>query len=295
MPEISGVGPVVPPPANVPTPKPQNDPPLTVITNNALGGGLIDLSSVPAITGINGHGPGVSGVGSAGAAGVEGISDTFDGVHGESKSNQHAGISGINNSGGPGVFGSASQWDGVHGESQSNQHAGVSGINSSGGPGIWATGKPAGHFEGDVTVTGDVILSGQDCAEHFAADLASNVEPGTVMVIAGGGGLEPSSRAYDKRVAGVVSGAGGLRPGIILGGQRREQGVTVALVGKVYCKVDATQTPIEIGDLLTTSDNPGHAMKADDPAKAFGAVIGNALQGIPLGRHGLIPILVGLQ
>jgi hypothetical protein len=49
-----------------------------------------------------------------------------------------------------------------------------------------------------------------------------------------------------------------------------------------------------VGDLLTTSDTPGHAMKTIDPLKAFGAVIGKALTPMDAGR-GLIPILVALQ
>jgi hypothetical protein len=68
----------------------------------------------------------------------------------------------------------------------------------------------------------------------------------------------------------------------------------VAVVGKVYCKVDAQYAPIEVGDLLTTSPTPGHAMKADDPLRAFGAVIGKALRGLQSGQ-GLVPILVALQ
>jgi hypothetical protein len=50
----------------------------------------------------------------------------------------------------------------------------------------------------------------------------------------------------------------------------------VALLGKVYCKVDADPAPVEVGDLLTTSETPGHAMKACDSTKAFGSVIGKA-------------------
>ena len=68
----------------------------------------------------------------------------------------------------------------------------------------------------------------------------------------------------------------------------------VALMGKVYCKVDAGYSPIDVGDLLTTSPTPGHAMKADDHDKAFGAVIGKALRRLEAGQ-GLIPILVALQ
>ena len=68
----------------------------------------------------------------------------------------------------------------------------------------------------------------------------------------------------------------------------------VALLGKVFCKVDADSNPIETGDLLTTSSTAGHAMKAADPLKAFGTIIGKALKPLPYGK-GLLPILVSLQ
>ena len=68
----------------------------------------------------------------------------------------------------------------------------------------------------------------------------------------------------------------------------------VALVGKTFCKVDASEAAIDVGDLLTASSTPGHAMKATDPRRAFGAVIGKALRPLRTGT-GLIPILVTLQ
>ena len=93
----------------------------------------------------------------------------------------------------------------------------------------------------------------------------------------------------------MVSGGGSYRPGIILDKQRDLPGrLPVALVGKVFCKVDADRSGIGVGDLLTTSATPGHAMRAADPARAFGAVIGKALAPLAAGR-GLIPILVALQ
>jgi hypothetical protein len=58
--------------------------------------------------------------------------------------------------------------------------------------------------------------------------------------------------------------------------------------------VDAQYGAIEVGDLLTTSSTPGHAMKTCDPLKAFGAVIGKALRPLTEGQ-GLIPILIALQ
>ena len=80
------------------------------------------------------------------------------------------------------------------------------------------------------------------------------------MVINEEGALQQSRQAYDKRVAGVISGAGDFRPGLVLDKQQSEGNrMPIALLGKVYCKVDARYTAIEVGDLLTTSPTPGHA------------------------------------
>ena len=115
------------------------------------------------------------------------------------------------------------------------------------------------------------------------------------MVIDEDGALRPSEEEYDTRVAGVLSGAGSYRPGIVLGRTvERGDRKAVALVGRVYCKVDADHGPIAVGDLMTTSATLGHAMKAADPQRAFGAVIGKALRSLQRGRD-LIPILVALQ
>lgn len=148
---------------------------------------------------------------------------------------------------------------------------------------------------GDIQVNGDIRLTNADCAEDFDISETERIEPGMVMILGEDGKLEQSHTAYDKRVAGVVSGAGDYKPGIVL--DRQESGNTrqpIALLGKVFCRVDAEHGAIEIGDLLTTSPTPGHAMKADDPVKAFGAVIGKALRPLKAG-HGLIPILIALQ
>ena len=93
----------------------------------------------------------------------------------------------------------------------------------------------------------------------------------------------------------MISGAGAYKSGLVLDRQPLQNNrLPVALVGKVYCKVDAQYGPIEVGDLLTSSSTPGHAMKASDPLKAFGSVIGKALRPL-LSGQGLIPILIALQ
>ena len=109
------------------------------------------------------------------------------------------------------------------------------------------------------------------------------------------GHLKLSRKAYDSRVAGVISGAGGVNPGI----QLKQTGVlegsqNVALTGRVYVQADASTGPIKPGDLLTTSDVPGHAMKVTDSTRAQGSILGKAMTKLEQGS-GLVLLLVTLQ
>ena len=128
---------------------------------------------------------------------------------------------------------------------------------------------------------------------------SEEVEPGTVVSIdpSSPGGLQVSATPYDSKVAGIVSGAGGLKSGMTLG--KRDTlahgGHPVALSGRVYCKVDATDAAVAPGDLLTTSATAGHAMKAVDYDKAKGAIIGKAMTPLAQGEKGLVLVLVTLQ
>jgi len=151
------------------------------------------------------------------------------------------------------------------------------------------------EINGNLAVTGDITLTNADCAEEFDIAEAESIEPGTVMVLGKEGMLHQSQQPYDNRVAGVVSGGGDYKPGLILGRKQSQSNrIPIALFGKVYCKVDANEEAIEVGDLLTTSPTQGYAMKAAEPLKAFGAVIGKALRPLHEER-GLIPILIALQ
>ena len=145
------------------------------------------------------------------------------------------------------------------------------------------------------------ITGGSDLAERF--DITSGFDiaapqPGMVVSIdpARPGGLTVSGRAYDRLVAGVVSGAGGIETGLIMGqqGSEADGAYPVALTGRVYVWVDAAHGAVEPGDLLTTSETPGHAMKVSDYARSQGAILGKALTGLPEGR-GLVLMLVSLQ
>lgn len=265
-------------------------------------------------------GPAISGTVTGNGDALFGSANTGVGVQGNSE--KAAGVAGYCNGDAPGVRGTSLLGNGVHGIAAEagggSSHFGVKGECGSGGGGVQGiskrgygvsahsatgialfaesqSGGKAGVFKGDVEVSGDIRLLNADCAEDFDIIDAESIDPGTVMVLSPAGGLQLSHRAYDKRVAGVISGAGDYQPGLIL--DKRPTGnprKPVALMGKVFCKVDAKYGPIEIGDLLTTSDTPGHAMKASDSGKAFGSVLGKALQPWTKGE-GLIPILVTLQ
>lgn len=277
--------------------------------------------------GVSETGIGMQGISNKGQAGVRGDCAAGIGVQGNSTSGravegncpQGTGVVGASTTG-VGVYGASNSLTGVGGQSKSGhgvhgvsetEHGVVGSANGAGdgvlgqsntGIGVHGTGgRLAGLFEGHVDVTGnincngDVILANADCAEDFDIADPHSIEPGTVMVLGEEGTLHQSQRAYDKRVAGVISGAGDYKPAIILDKQRwLSNRKPLALLGKVYCKVDAGDTPVEVGDLLTTSDRPGHAMKATDPLKAFGAVIGKALRPLRNGQ-GLVPILIALQ
>ncbi|MGD9036486.1 MAG: hypothetical protein PVF10_08015, partial [Syntrophobacterales bacterium] len=174
------------------------------------------------------------------------------------------------------------------------------------GIGTWT---PSAKLEvgGDVVVTGNVttavleITGGSDLSERFdISGYGEEFRPSPGMVVSidsdNPGELVVSTAAYDKRVAGIISGAGGVKPGMLMGQKSSEADGRnpVALTGRVYCWADASGGAIRPGDLLTTSDSPGHAMKATDCAKAQGAILGKAMTGLESGK-GLVLVLVTLQ
>ncbi len=237
---------------------------------------------------------------------VIGYSATGDGVIGysESDAGTAAGVSGLAQKGAVGVLGVSKLNDGVRGTAAADGFSGVTGIHSGGGNGLYGKSASgwAGYLDGNacvagvLTVNGDIQLTGGDCAEQFDSAGEQSIEPGMVVVIdEERGGLRVSSSEYDCKVAGVIAGAGSFRPGILLDSSPSEgPRLKVSLMGKVYCKADAHLSAIQVGDLLTSSNNPGHAMRVADREKAFGAVIGKALGALPSGE-GLIPILLTLQ
>jgi len=175
------------------------------------------------------------------------------------------------------------------------------------------------RVDGDGAIFSDVgITTPADFAEMIEVTTgAESVEPGDVVAI---DPLHPrsvhiSTVSHSSLVMGVYS----TKPGVV--GSEREwdmpaapaseafladerltlkrsdmaelyDEVPVAVVGIVPTKVSAENGPIRPGDLLVTSDTPGHAMRADDP-KA-GTILGKALGSQNEGT-GVIRVLVTLQ
>jgi hypothetical protein len=153
--------------------------------------------------------------------------------------------------------------------------------------------------EGRITTQVLQITGGSDLSEQFEVNASRDaLKPGMVVSIdsENPGELRLSAQAYDRTVAGVLSGAGGVKPGMLMGqtGTAANGKHAVALTGRVYCYVDASHGAVRPGDLLTTSETPGHAMKATDHARAQGAIIGKAMTSLESGK-GLVLVLVSLQ
>jgi hypothetical protein len=178
-------------------------------------------------------------------------------------------------------------------------------VNSGDGVGIYAESGADGwaaDFKGNIRVrsayTSTTVVElgeGLDYAEGFDVSSRENVGPGCVMVIDDDnpGRLVLSTREYDSRVAGIAAGANGLGSGVRLGAQGFD--LDVALAGRVYCNVEAFESGVEPGDLLTTSDISGYAKKAMDRDRAQGAILGKAMEGLERGTKGKILVLVTLQ
>ncbi|MEE4111944.1 MAG: hypothetical protein V2I40_03955 [Desulfobacteraceae bacterium] len=173
------------------------------------------------------------------------------------------------------------------------------------GIGIYAYGGASGYaaeFRGNVLIrdrssnaTVMELGAGLDYAEGFDVSDNAKPDPGSVLIIdpENPGKLTLPTTAYDTKVAGIVAGANGLGSGVRLGVDQFDN--DVALAGRVFCKVDATNAAVRTGDLLTTSELPGYAMKASDHVRAHGAILGKAMQDLKKGEKDQILVLVTLQ
>lgn len=213
---------------------------------------------------------------------------------------------------------------GSHNDATNNPGAGGSVLmvlDSSGNMGLGTT-SPAAKLDvnGRTRTDSLEIVGGADLAEPFEIrgheateprshkeggtegrrDEGTRIEPGTVVVIdpEHPGELRTSTQANDPKVAGIVSGANGLVPGMVLRSEKHAETdgkYLVAMTGRVWCKCDTSSGPIRSGDLLTTSATPGHATRVAPGATVpRGAILGKAMSELADGS-GLVLVLVNLQ
>jgi hypothetical protein len=150
-------------------------------------------------------------------------------------------------------------------------------------------------FNGNVTGTTIQATYGQDLAEWVAA--SEPMADGTVVVVSqeANNTVTASTHAYDTGVAGVVSP----NPGLLLGVGSASK-AKIATTGRVKVRVNAWKSPIQIGDLLVTSDRPGMAMRSEPidlggiKIHRPGTLIGKALEPLS-GGEGEILVLLSLQ
>jgi hypothetical protein len=170
-----------------------------------------------------------------------------------------------------------------------NTHGGFVGIGT-------ANPEATVDVNGTIRTKAMELTGGADIAEMCKSVEA--LEPGTLVVADGDheGQVRAASAAYDEAVLGIVSGAGGIKPAQTL----RQEGtiadgdIPIAVCGRVWCKCDASYGAIKVGNLLTPSDTPGHAMKVTDKSRAMGAVVGKAMTSLAEGQ-GLVLVMITHQ
>jgi len=236
-----------------------------------------------------------------------------DGVYAHTNGSGSHGVIAVTN--GPTSYGlyGATSGSGSHGVIAVTSGSGSHGIvGQTYGPGAWGVYANSAQSIGLYASTGvangygiytpnyiyakGTKIPSSDVAEYMS--VTENVTPGTVMVIGDDGKLQASTTEYDTTVAGIVSTS----PGVILGTNNNGNlgGQIIAIAGRVPCKVDATKAPIHAGDLLTTSDKPGYAMKAIPDLinghKYYpdGTILGKAGGTLESGT-GTIEVIVALQ
>lgn len=157
-----------------------------------------------------------------------------------------------------------------------------------------------GDGDGRVITSELQIKGGSDLAEHFdlPATEEKELKPGMLVSIdtEKEGGLCITREANDKKIVGVVSGANGIKPGMLMG----QQGSIafgkhpVALAGRVYVLCNNEGGEIAAGDFLTSSSQKGYAKKAGNLQEAQGAVIGKAMGSVN-SKTGYALVLINLQ
>ncbi|MEL6986800.1 MAG: hypothetical protein AAGK97_03130 [Bacteroidota bacterium] len=187
----------------------------------------------------------------------------------------------------------------IRGNEGANNGAAITLYNKAGNVTVELDGEYGDGGPGRVITDELQIKGGSDLSENF--DIIENnaiAKPGMLVSIDpnSSGKLVLTNESYDHKVAGIISGANGVNPGMLMGqsGSIADGEFPIALSGRVYVYANTESGAIKPGDLLTSSTQIGYAMKADDSVQAQGAVIGKAMTELKEGS-GFVLVLVNLQ
>ena len=144
---------------------------------------------------------------------------------------------------------------------------------------------------------GYVFVNGNrahDYAEILELATRDGIHPGSVVSYdTDAGGIVPASVENARTVVGVISGAGGFRPGMVIGSRSdASRDFPLSLSGVVYVRVSAEAGRIVPGDLLVPSSVAGVGMRTSDPNAVPGMVFGKALEPWSGSGEGLVLMLV---
>ncbi|MBK7809310.1 MAG: hypothetical protein IPJ51_23950 [Saprospiraceae bacterium] len=144
------------------------------------------------------------------------------------------------------------------------------------------------------------INGGSDLSENFdiTKDEAFRIRDGMLVSIDANieGKLKITSCEKDTKIVGVISGANGIKTGMLMGqaGSEADGEYPIALVGRVFVLATDEDGEILPGDFLTSSKKKGYAKKVKNIAKSQGAIIGKAM-GKRDKSTGYVLVLINLQ
>lgn len=136
-------------------------------------------------------------------------------------------------------------------------------------------------LKGDGTIVGKIMGNsgtgveysslGTDFAEYFTKETDTNYEEGEVISLGSSDKkVIKSQTPYDQKLIGVVSA----HPGFS-GGEEGPNKVLVGVAGQVPVKIAPSSSPISVGDLLTSSEVEGKAIRATQAGIVFGKAMEN--------------------
>ena len=140
-----------------------------------------------------------------------------------------------------------------------------------------------------ATIYGHVVeATYADLAERYAAD--APYEPGTVLVFGGEAEVTTTTKIADRAVAGIVS----TDPAYLMNSKAGSSQThpAIALKGRVPCKVVGV---VKKGDLIVTSNIPGHAKAALENEIVLGSVIGKAIEDKSGVASGIVEVFVSMM